>query len=143
MDDVRPQNEPQLEDQGIPDHEGPLPSKVRTGAQREGMIPPGTDAQTVDRFGTTAAEQARGEHLSQRLEAEFPDADAEIVRDDPGQMTTTGDAETDDEGTLVATDFEDAPGQPPEDEAVRIVEKGAVPGATDRGDDGYLEEKAG
>lgn len=144
MDDERPQNGPQLEDEAVPDHAGPLPSKVRSGDQREGMIPPATDPQTVDRFGTTPAEQLRGEDLSQRLSAEVPDdAEAGTVPEDPGQMTTTGDAETDDEETLVASEFEDAPGRSPEEEAVRVVDQGAVPGAYDRPDDGYLDEETG
>lgn len=142
MNDEAPQNEPQLEDEGIPDHEGPLPQKARSGDQQDGMIPPGTEPQAVDRFGTTAAEQVRGGRLSQRLEAEVPDGTDEIARDDPGQMTAQGDAETDDEDTLVASEFEDAAGEPQE-EAVRVVEEGAVPGAVDRPDDGSLDREAG
>jgi hypothetical protein len=93
-DQERPQHGPGLEDEGIPDHEGPLPSRVRSGVQQEGIVPPGTDARAVDRFGTTAAEQARGDVLEQRLgEEEADEPSAAVADDDPGQLAATGDVE--------------------------------------------------
>jgi hypothetical protein len=50
MSDERPGEEPRLEDEGIPDHEGPPASKVRTGDQdveravAEGDVPGAYDA---------------------------------------------------------------------------------------------------
>lgn len=143
MSDERPAEEPQLEDEGIPDHEGPLASKARTGDQQDGMIPPGDEARGTDRFGTTAAEQLRGETLDDRLREERPDEPPpDTERDDPGQMTERGDAETDDEPELVATEYGDVPGEPAEEDAVRAVPEGQVPGAYDAPDDGYVDEES-
>ena len=140
MGDERPQNEVQLEDEGIPDHEGPLPSKVRSGDQQDGIVPPGTDPIAVDRFGTTAAEQARGPDLADRLEEELPDEPGPgTVLDDPGQLTAPGDAEPDDEPTLIATELEEAPAEPPEEDAIHVVDEDDVPGGVDRPTDGYEE----
>lgn len=142
MSDERPGEEPQLEDEGIPDHEGPLPSKVRTGDQQDGMIPPGDEARGAREFGTTAAEQVRGETLAARLEAEEPDEPLPLTdRDDAGQMTERGDAETDDEAELVATESADVPGEPAEEDAVRAVPEGEVPGAYEAPDDDYVAEE--
>jgi hypothetical protein len=75
------------------------------------VIPPGTDPSAVDRFGTTASEQARGEGLSERLSEERPDGGSpdggypdggDRDREDVGQLTQEGDAETDREAALVA-----------------------------------------
>ena len=70
MSEDRPDS--QLEHEGIPDHERPLPPKVRAGDQQDGMIPPGDEPRGADEFGTTAAEQVRGESLADLLEEEEP-----------------------------------------------------------------------
>jgi hypothetical protein len=143
MTDERPGAEPQLEDEGIPDHEGPLPSKVRTGDQQDGMIPPGDEPRGADEFGTTAAEQLRGESLTERLDEEEPDEPMpETARVDAGQLTERGDAETDDEPDLVANEFAEVTGEPAEEDAVRVVPEGDVPGAYDAPDDDYVDEES-
>jgi len=158
MSDERPGEEPQLEDEGIPDHEGPLTSKVRTGDQQDGMIPPGDRPRGANDFGTTAAEQLRGESLTERLEEEDEEAlgapGPVAERDDPlelgglqspgdvGQMTERGDTETDDEAELVASEFEDFAGESAEEAAVRAVREGEVPGAYDAPDDDYVDEES-
>ena len=142
MESARPQHEPELEDEGIPDHEGPLPAKVRSGDQQDGIVPPGTSPGAVDRFGTTAAEQLRGDSLSDRLATELPDApSAGGMPDDAGQLTQEGDAEPDTEKELVAHEYEDVAGEQPEEAAMREVPEGRVPGAYDRPTDGYVEEE--
>jgi hypothetical protein len=93
-DQERPQHGPYLEDEGIPDHEGPLPSNVRSGDQRDGIVPPGDRRASRRRFGTTAAEQTRGDVLEQRLgEEEADEPPAAVADDEPGQPATTGDVE--------------------------------------------------
>jgi len=64
-------------DQGtpIPDHEGPLPGKVITGDEQEGLIEPGDRPRAADRFGTTVDEQRAGAPLDERLRWEQPDVD--------------------------------------------------------------------
>jgi hypothetical protein len=143
MSDRRPGEEPQLEDEGIPDHEGQPASKVRTGDQQDGKIPPGDEPRAVGDFGTTAAEQLRGETLTERLEAEERDRPLpDTGRDEPGQLTERGDSETDDEAELVATELEDTAGESAEEDAVRVVPEGDVPGAYDAPDDDYVEQES-
>ena len=132
-----------LEDEGIPDLEGPLPSKVATGDAQEGLTPPADEPLAADEFGTTAAEQARGETLSRRLSEEQPEQPlTETERREAGQLTERGDAETDDEDELIATELDETPGEPAEDDAVRVVPENEAPGAYDAPDDGYVDEES-
>ncbi len=141
MDDRQANGSEPLEDDGIPDLEGPLRSKAATGDEQEGIIPPSDEPRGTDAFGTTAAEQARGDGLSRRLAEEEPDQPApRTERHEAGQLTERGDAETDDEDELVATESEGAFGEPAEEGAVRTVVEGEVPGAYDAADDGYIED---
>jgi hypothetical protein len=63
---------PTLDDEGVPDLEGPLPAKAATGDPQEGASPPTDRPASLD-WGTTAAEQARPEPLDVRLRRELPD----------------------------------------------------------------------
>jgi hypothetical protein len=71
-----------LDDEGIPDLEGPLPEKAATGDPQEGVAPPSDRPASFD-YGVTDDEQERGEAISVRVAREQPD---EIVPgdDDPG-----------------------------------------------------------
>ncbi len=62
-----------LEDEGIPDLEGPLESKEMTGDGQDGIIAPRDFPLAVNDFGTTAAEEIAGESLDGRLRREVPD----------------------------------------------------------------------
>jgi hypothetical protein len=88
LEEEEPVGDDGLEADGIADLKGPLPSKVATGDPQEGVVPPGDRPRGADEFGTTAAEQLRGE--------------------------------------------------PAEENAVRIVPEGQVPGAYEASDDGYV-----
>lgn len=61
-----------LDEEGIPDLEGPLPGKVATGDPQEGSSPPSERPAAAD-YGTTANEQSRPEPLDARLRRELPD----------------------------------------------------------------------
>jgi hypothetical protein len=61
-----------LDDEGIPDLEGPLDAKVATGDPQEGVSPPSDHPASLG-YGTTAEEEARGEPLSSRIAHELPD----------------------------------------------------------------------
>jgi hypothetical protein len=61
-----------LDDEGVPDLEGPLPEKAATGDPQEGIAPPADHPASLD-YGTTAAEQRAGEPLDIRLSHELPD----------------------------------------------------------------------
>lgn len=77
---------PSLDADGIPDHEGPLDEKVRTGDAQEGLYPPGDDGfHASDKFGTTAQEEEEGESLDDKLSREVPDPAMEV----PGTANET------------------------------------------------------
>jgi hypothetical protein len=98
-----------LDQEGIPDLEGPLPEKAATGDPQEGASPP-TDRPASQDYGVTADEQSRPEPLDVRLARER----ADVVRADP-----------DDVGILVA----------PEDEALGLEDDDADLVARRGGDD--------
>ena len=87
----------ELEDEGIPDLQDTV-----TSDDSEALVPPRDYAQGADEFGTTAAEESRGESLAQRVAREEPDFDQRAAR---------------------AGDLDDGTG--------RIVEPGAESGAFD------------
>jgi hypothetical protein len=65
---------PSLDEEGIPDHEGPLPQKAQTGDAQEGLYPPADDEYVgADEYGTTAREQREGQTLDAKLAREVPD----------------------------------------------------------------------
>jgi hypothetical protein len=66
-----------LDEEGIPDLEGPLPEKAATGDPQEGVAPPADHPASLD-WGTTAEEQRLGEPLDRQIARELPD-----VFDDP------------------------------------------------------------
>jgi hypothetical protein len=94
-----------LDQEGIPDLEGPLPEKVATGDPQEGAAPPADRPASLD-YGTTAAEQRREESLDRRLAREVPDrpvrGDAErVVLVAPEDEDPTAEGALDDEGEAV------------------------------------------
>lgn len=62
-----------LDEEGVPALEGPLPEKLATGDPQEGVAPPNDEPQATVDFGTTAAEERKGESLDDRLAREEPD----------------------------------------------------------------------
>ena len=66
---------PSLEDEGIPDLEGPSERLRASGTGDDGVIPPRDRALTM--AATTAEGQRQGESLDDRLTAELPDVRGE------------------------------------------------------------------
>lgn len=64
-----------LDEEGIPDLEGPLPEKVMTGDPQEGLSPPNEKPRAATDWGVTAEEQREGESIALRVEREQPDVD--------------------------------------------------------------------
>jgi hypothetical protein len=62
----------ELDREGIPDLEGPLPEKAITGDPQEGVAPPADEPASLD-YGITPAEQRRPEPLDLRLSREQRD----------------------------------------------------------------------
>jgi hypothetical protein len=132
-----------LDDEGIPDLEGPLPEKASTGDPQEGLAPP-SDRPASNDFGVTAAEEARGESISERVAREVPDPSAEDGRLD-ASAGSNDPVELVDEASVVGLDDEDeliGEAEPPEEEGLG-AEDAAVhvrddaPGAVD-GPDSYV-----
>jgi hypothetical protein len=95
-----------MEAEGLPDTEDQPPGIDIENAV-EGMIPPRDHPVGADQWGTTAAEEARGEPLADRVRREQPD----VARADqrPVGRLVAPDAGTgrDDEGTEVAEEERD------------------------------------
>jgi hypothetical protein len=77
---------PTLDDEGIPDLQGPLPEKELTGDPQEGLMPPGDRAHAEADWGVTDDEQRAGEPLDVRVRHERPDVGEtdpvdDVVRD--------------------------------------------------------------
>lgn len=85
-----------LDEEGIPDLEGPLPSKEETGDAQEGLAPPHDRATAALDTGTTAAEQLAGETLDERVAREEPDDDADTGDLEAGEEEPEGRDEDDD-----------------------------------------------
>ncbi|HEY3724092.1 MAG TPA: hypothetical protein VGN59_12135 [Acidimicrobiia bacterium] len=64
---------PTLDEEGIPDLEGPLSEKELTGDAQEGVMPPGNRAHVESDWGITTDEQSRSEPLDIRTAHERPD----------------------------------------------------------------------
>jgi hypothetical protein len=112
-----------LDQEGIPDLEGPLPAKVATGDPQEGASPP-SERPAADDYGVTAEEQGRPEPLDARLARERPD----VVRadaDDVGAIVAPEDEDVglaDDDGEVVARDApDDTAGESAEEAAMHII----------------------
>jgi hypothetical protein len=127
------------EDEGLPDHEPPLPQKEATGDAQEGMLISRRDhPRAAASFGTTAAEQREGESLDDRVAEEQPDEEpaerpqaGRLVEEDRGLIDTEKD-----EVGLEAT--EDTEGLTAEEAAMRVEPE--APGGTEEGSDRYVEE---
>lgn len=68
---------PGLDDEGVPDLEGPLADKEATGDPQEGVAPPGDRPRASVAWGVTAEEQREGEPVGVRTSHEEPEIDAE------------------------------------------------------------------
>lgn len=74
-----------FEEEGIPDHEGPLPEKVETGDPQEGMTPPADQPAHAYDHGVTIDEQREGATLNTRLGEEEPEQEPNL---DPDESTS-------------------------------------------------------
>lgn len=146
-----------LDEEGIPDLEGPLPEKAATGDPQEGVPPPSDRPASLD-WGVTDAEQREGEPMSVRVARERPELDA------PGALgpmesgfvlVDSADEDVDridDEKDAVGRAADDAAGMiGPEDAALHVVvdpdegvadpdTRGPDPSGLGPADDGYLDD---
>jgi hypothetical protein len=123
-----------LDDEGIPDLEGPLPDKAATGDPQEGLSPPSDRPASFD-VGVTEAEQQRGESISERVAREEPDL-PDGLDDDPVRLFSEDATDLGgDDGELVGDAEAHPTGLGAEDAAVHVRDD--APGAVDR-PDSYL-----
>ena len=99
-----------LDQEGIPDLEGPLPEKVLTGDPHEGVAPP-SERPAAEDYGITAEEAGRPEQLDRRIARELSDAEVDAVTSSPGMVLV----DPADEDVDVFTDLE-------KDEVARAVD---------------------
>jgi len=115
-----------LDDEGVPDLEGPLPQKVATGDPQEGLAPPNDAPRaSVDR-AATPAEERRRETLDERMPREEPDVDAAPSASQPRQEVQASDPQGTRDDTEKEMTAEEAPvvgALDPEEQAMRIEEE--------------------
>lgn len=110
MTDRIPDPGSEFEEEGIPDHEGPLPGKVATGDQQEGMAVPADAPEYSDDHGVTAEEQREGDRIETWVSAEEPDVDPVAEREAPDVVDEQSEPES-----LVEAETEET-GSPEPDE---------------------------
>lgn len=134
----------EFEEEGIPDLEGPLPSKEVTGDPQEGLAVPSDAPQEADRHGTTAGEQREGATIESRLREEEDEPDSpRYLRSDADEWSQPGLEPEDDSTEPFPEDTEERSGRlVEEDEGARSdTEKDTVArdAGTDRG--GFAPEE--
>jgi len=108
-----------LDQEGIPDLDGPLSAKSETGDPQEGVSPPSDRPASLD-WGTTAIEQSEDEPLSARLARERPDDLVAAVDLDYPVELVDGGVDVDD-GELIGQAVETDAGMSAEEAAIHIV----------------------
>lgn len=115
-----------LDDEGVPDLEGPLPQKAATGDPQEGLAPPNEAPQaSVDR-GVTPVEERRSETIGERMPREEPDVDTAAPTSQPReemQATDPQGTRDDDEKDMTADEAPVSGALHPEEQAMRVEEE--------------------
>lgn len=117
----------ELEDEGIPDHEGPLRAKAATGDAQEGIVAPRDHVLAADEWGTTNLEQHLGEPHDVRIAREVPD----VYPDELAYADPTGEG-SEPAGRLVE----------PDEGAREDTEKDVVAYDAGRDSEGFTAEEA-
>jgi hypothetical protein len=112
-----------LDEEGIPDLEGPLPEKSATGDAQEGLAPPNDDpGASVDRRAVPV-EERRNETIDERLAREQPESDAAGAGSQPQEQVQTSEPQgsrDDGEKDVIAEGSPVAGSFGPEEDAVRV-----------------------
>ena len=136
MATTRPnEHERTLDEEGVPDLEGPMPAKAATGDPQEGMAPPNEQPRASVDYGVTADEQRRPEPLDRRLAREEPDVDGAVggrPREELQMLAAHGTG-PDDEKDEVADAVRADGTLGPEESAVRIEPESGTGRARERG----------
>ncbi len=134
-----------LEEEGIPELEDQPAGKVLSGETSEGLVPPRDYPLGAEEFGTTAAEDAMGETLAQRVAREVPDAPVGDGLDDDDEplagrlvQPDLGVVDVDETAEEVGEAVPDVGGLSAEEEAMRVERE---PGGLGGGWPGYLQDE--
>ena len=123
---TREEHERTLDEEGVPDLDGPLPGKVATGDPQEGQAPPNDRPRASVDWGTTAEEEREGEPLDVRIQRERPDVDR-LEPGAPGEPVQLVDPDEgdglDEEAELVADDVPADGALSPEERAMHGEEE--------------------
>jgi hypothetical protein len=114
-----------LDEEGIPDLEGPLAEKAATGDPQEGVSPPSDRRASFD-YGTTAEEQSRPEPLDVRIARELPDDEPLGAEPEAGEIVLPEDEALgldDEERDVVGRAVADETGLSAEEAAVHVVDE--------------------
>jgi hypothetical protein len=118
-----------LDDEGVPDLEAPLPEKEATGDPQEGLPPPNEQPRASTDWGTTRREQRMPEPIGVRVARKEPDFEEQMATSDEQQVTVghpdddaSASGGADAEKDLVAREA-DADGLEPEEQALRVEEE--------------------
>ena len=103
MSDRIPDPGSEFEEEGVPDHEGPLPEKVDTGDPQEGVAPPADRPEHADDYGVTLEEQREGATIETRLDEEQPEREPTFDPDDTTSSPYPSDID-EQSGRVVAPD---------------------------------------
>jgi hypothetical protein len=115
----------ELADEGIPQVEGQIPGKVFAGDTHDGVVPPRTFPLGAEEYGTTAAEQRRGDSVEQRAARETPERErpnihaGRLVEPGGGEGGVDGDVEKQEIATTAG--YDDG-GYSAEEQAVHVTE---------------------
>ena len=134
-----------LEEEGIPELEDQPVGKVLSGETPEGLVPPRDYPLGAEEFGTTPAEDAMGESLTQRVAREVPDVPAGEGLDDEDEplggrlvQPDLGVVDVDDTPEEVGEAVPDVGGLSAEEEAMHVERE---PGGLGGGWPGYLQDE--
>jgi uncharacterized protein DUF5709 len=137
--------EASLEEEGIPELEDQPVGKVLSGETPDGPAPPRDYPLGAEEFGTTAAEDAMGETLAQRVAREVPDVPVGEGLDDDDESLAgrlvqpdLGVVDVDDTAEEVGEAVPDVGGLSAEEAAMRVERD---PGGLGGGWPGYLQDE--
>jgi hypothetical protein len=111
-------NDRSLDEEGVPDLDGPLPEKAATGDGQEGLLPPSSRPASLD-WGTTAKEQRQREPLSAKISRERADVTGRATDHDEGIELVEPEPH---DGQLIADAVESEQALSPEEAAMHFVE---------------------
>jgi hypothetical protein len=122
---VTDERERTLDEEGVPDLEGPLPEKAKTGDPQEGAPPPNEEPQGSVEHGVAPAEEREGEPIDVRVSREEADTGASppVTPRERVQASEPQGTRDDTEKDLTADEAPVEGALDPEEDAMRVEEE--------------------